>query len=84
MPAPGAVVRPGPDAAAAGAPGGLFNLNTADAATLETLPGVGAALAGRILEWREQNGAFASVDELDEVSGIGPAMLAKVRDLVTV
>ncbi|WP_245993416.1 ComEA family DNA-binding protein [Xylanimonas allomyrinae] len=45
---------------------------------------MGPALAARIVAWREQNGAFASVDELDQVSGIGPAMMAKVRDLVTV
>jgi len=92
-PAPGADVGAGAGAtggaasgtAATGTGAGmLVNLNTADAVTLETLPGVGPALAGRIVEWREQNGAFASVDELDEVSGIGPAMLAKVRDLVTV
>lgn len=92
IPAPGEAVAPAPALApAAGGgsgpsttTGGLINLNTADGPALETLPGVGVALAGRILQWREQNGAFASVDELDEVSGIGPAMLAKLRDLVTV
>ncbi len=89
IPAPGEVVAPAPAAVTGAGPAGvsadgLVNLNTADSATLETLPGVGPALAGRILDWRESNGAFASVDELDEVTGIGPAMLAKLRDLVTV
>lgn len=89
IPAPGEIVAPAPAAVAGAGPAGvsadgLVNLNTADSVTLETLPGVGPALAGRILDWRESNGAFASVDELDEVTGIGPAMLAKLRDLVTV
>jgi competence protein ComEA len=91
VPAPGEAVAaapaaPGVAAAPGGAPGtgGPVNLNTADEATLDTLPGIGPALAARIVAWRTDNGPFASVDELDEVSGIGPAMLAKVRDLVTV
>jgi competence protein ComEA len=60
------------------------NLNTATAAELDELPGVGPAIAQRILEWRELNGAFSSVDDLDEVSGIGPATLQRLRPLVTV
>ena len=55
--------------------GGLVNLNTADQAALETLPGVGPVTAAAILEWRSQHGAFTSVDELLEVSGIGDAIL---------
>jgi competence protein ComEA len=84
-----------PDAAAAqasapAAPGsgaaggtGLVSLNSADAAALETLPGVGPALAQRILAWRAANGAFASVDQLIEVSGIGARTLEGLRDRVT-
>jgi competence protein ComEA len=64
--------------------GGLVNVNTATSAQLEELPGVGPVLAGRILEWREQNGRFSSVDELGEVSGIGPKVLERLRPLVTV
>ena len=63
---------------------GPVDLNTADAAALETLPGVGPATAAAILEYREANGGFATVDELIDVPGIGEAKLAAVRDLVTV
>ncbi|SDD09047.1 competence protein ComEA [Sanguibacter gelidistatuariae] len=61
-----------------------INLNTADAVALDALPGIGPALAGRIVAWREQNGGFGAIDDLLEVSGIGPAVLSKIRDLVTV
>ena len=63
---------------------GRVNINTADAAALETLAGVGPALAARIIAWREQNGPFRSVDELTAVSGIGPKTLDGMRDQVTV
>jgi competence protein ComEA len=58
--------------------------NTATAAELETLPGIGPATAAAIVEHREQNGPFASVDDLDEVPGIGTAKLDAIRDLVRV
>lgn len=71
-----------------GAPGspapGMVNLNTADRATLESLPGVGPALAQRILDWRAANGAFATIEQLLNVSGIGPKILDRMRDRVTV
>ena len=54
------------------------------ASELEELPGVGPAIAQRIVEHRENNGPFASVDGLLEVSGIGPATLEKIRDRATV
>ncbi|MGO1977073.1 ComEA family DNA-binding protein [Brachybacterium tyrofermentans] len=63
-----------------GADGGTIDLNTASAAQLEELPGVGPAIAQRILEHREKNGPFTSVDGLLEVSGIGPATLEKIRE----
>lgn len=62
----------------------LVNINTADASTLETLPGIGPVLAGRILDYREENGPFPDVEALSGVSGIGPAVLAKLRPQVTV
>ncbi len=61
-----------------------IDLNTATAADLEELPGIGPALAERILDWRTENGGFTSVDQLDDVSGIGPATMDRLRDLVTV
>jgi competence protein ComEA len=67
------------------APGpGSVDLNMADARALEDLPGVGPVIAARIVAWRVANGAFRSVEELGEVSGIGDAVLAQVRDLVRV
>lgn len=72
---------------AVGAPdagGGTVDLNTATAAMLETLPGVGPALASRILDWRAANGRFTSVEQLLEISGIGNKTFASLRELVRV
>ncbi|RZS59073.1 competence protein ComEA [Microcella putealis] len=74
---------PASGAASSGA-AGLVNLNVADATTLETLPGVGPAIAARIIAWRDENGPFRSVDELLAVSGIGEKTLDGFRELVTV
>ncbi|HEX5995132.1 MAG TPA: ComEA family DNA-binding protein [Jiangellales bacterium] len=61
----------------------LVSLNGADAEQLATLPGIGPTLAGRIVQWREQNGRFTAVDELLEVTGIGPAKYEAIAELVT-
>ncbi|MDP9168482.1 MAG: ComEA family DNA-binding protein [Actinomycetota bacterium] len=66
------------------APTGLVNLNTATVEELDVLPGVGPVTAAAIIAWRDANGAFAGVDQLGEVDGIGPARLEKLRALVTV
>src|SRR5690606_23940236 len=58
-----------------GTVGGAVNINTADATQLETLPGIGPAMAERIISWREDNGAFTSVDDLLSVAGIGQKTL---------
>ncbi len=76
-PVPGAPVPAATTSAQA-----LINLNTADQAALEGLPGIGPVIATRIIEWRTANGAFRSVDELGEVSGIGDATLVRLRSLV--
>ncbi len=62
---------------------GLVNINTADAETLDTLPGIGPALAGRIIAFRSAQ-PFRTIDELERVSGIGPKTMVKLRPLITV
>lgn len=61
-----------------------LNLNRATAEELVTLPGIGPALAARIVEYREANGPFPNVEALDNVSGVGPAILNQISALVTV
>jgi len=62
---------------------GLISLKRAGDKQLEELPGIGPALAGRIIAWREANGGFKSVQDLLKVSGIGESLLSGVIDLVT-
>ena len=61
---------------------GLLSLSQADQASLETLPRIGPATAERIIAWREANGPFRSVEDLLAISGIGPATLEGLADLV--
>lgn len=61
-----------------------ININTATAAELELLPGIGPALAQRIIDHRREHGAFRRVEDLDDVKGIGPRTLEKLRPLVRV
>jgi comEA protein len=61
-----------------------IDVNTAGQAELELLPGIGPALARRIIEDREANGAFERVEDLDRVSGIGPKTVERLRGLVRV
>jgi competence protein ComEA len=75
----GAVAEAG---AGSGAAGGRVHLNTATLEQLDALPGIGPVTAQRILDYREEKGAFQSVDELDAVPGIGPARLEQLRELV--
>ena len=83
-PAAGAPVAGGPGGGAPAAPAAPVDLNTASAADLDALPGIGPVLAGRIVEVRQADGPFATVDELVEVPGIGDAVLARLRPLVRV
>lgn len=62
---------------------GKIHLNTADAAALETLPGIGPALATRIIDWRENNSGFSSIDDLLQISGIGLKIFEQLRDQVS-
>ena len=61
----------------------LIDVNRANVKQLIALPGIGPALATRIVDYRERNGPFARVDELTRVKGIGPAKLERIRVLVT-
>ena len=71
-------------ASGAGSSSGLVNINTASAAELQTLSGIGPSMAQSIIDERTQNGAFASVDDLMRVSGIGEKKLAKIKDCICV
>jgi competence protein ComEA len=67
-----------------GSPGStLISLNQASASELEELPGVGPALAGRMIDWRTANGGFKAKEDLLNVAGIGDKLFAAVKDLVT-
>jgi competence protein ComEA len=79
--APGAVPAAG---SGTGSVGSLVNINTAAAAELEALPGVGEVIAQRIVDYRTANGPFTSVDQLLDVSGIGESTLESMRESVTV
>ena len=69
-------------ASAAGSSGGVVSLNSATADELDSLPGIGPALAQQIITYRETQGPFTSIDQLTDVPGIGPAKLGQLRALV--
>jgi competence protein ComEA len=75
--------KPAPSRAAS-APTGPVNLNTATQAQLESLPGIGAATAKRILEYRQKSGGFKKIEELMNVKGIGEKSFLKLKSHVTV
>ena len=85
---PGGATTPGagiaPDKPGDGGASGTININTASATDLEKLPGIGPALAQRIVEYRDSHGPFASVDALTDVPGIGKAKLEGLREQATV
>lgn len=75
---------PAPAAASSGGSPGKVNINTASAAELDTLPGIGPGYAARIVAYRETNGPFQRSEEIQNVPGIGPATFARIKDLITV
>ena len=76
--------RTTPGKSGGGGASGTININTASASDLEKLPGIGPALAERIVEYRDSHGPFASVDALTDVPGIGKAKLEGLREQATV
>lgn len=85
------VVAAGQDKPAPAAKGGgtakstvVVNLNTATQAQLETLPGVGAKMAARIIEYRQKSGGFKKIEELMNVKGIGEKAFLKLKPQITV
>ncbi len=63
---------------------GRIDINLADAALLETLPGIGPAISQRIIEYREMNGPFETIEQLQKVNGIGPGKFEKIREQIAV
>ncbi len=61
-----------------------ININTANASTLRTLPGIGPVLSERIIEYRNQNGLFGIIDDIKDVSGIGEKKFEGIKDLICV
>jgi competence protein ComEA len=65
------------------APGAKVNINTAGIELLESLPGIGPALAQRIVDYRQSHGPFERIEDVTEVSGIGEAIFEAIQDLIT-
>ena len=78
-----APTTPVPGSTTSAVPGGTININTADQITLETIPGIGPVTAQAIIAYRTEVGSFSSIEQLLEVSGIGPATLESMRPYVT-
>jgi competence protein ComEA len=76
------LATPGAAASGGAAAAGPVHLNSATLEQLDSLPGVGPVTAQKILDYRQEHGAFGSVDELDAIAGIGPARLEQLRGLV--
>ena len=76
--------EPGRASSMKAAPSGPVNLNTATAAQLEALPGIGARTAALIVEYRQKNGGFKKIEELMNVKGIGEKSFLKLKPLITV
>lgn len=74
----------GGETGSGGSAGALVNINTATTVELETLPRIGPVTAQRIVDYREANGSFESIEDIEDVPGIGPATFEGLKDLITV
>ena len=83
-PPPSVAQTPHSGSAKAAATAGVVNINTASAAELEALPGVGAKTAARIVEYRQKNGPFKKIEELMNVRGVGEKNFLKLKPQITV
>ena len=62
----------------------MININTANETELEQLPGIGASIAGRIIDYRNKNGKFKAIEDIKNVTGIGETKFEKIKDLIKV
>lgn len=76
---PGATEEPNPQSSE-----DLININTASLEELDGLPGIGPTIAQRIIDYREENGPFQVIDDIMNVSGVGPSTFEQIKDLITV
>lgn len=76
--------KAGSAAKARATPGSPVNLNSASVAQLQTLPGIGASTAQRIVDYRQKNGSFKKIEELMNVKGIGEKSFLKLKPLISV
>ena len=79
-----AYVSPTANASSSSSTGSPININSADNAELDLLPGIGEVLSQRIVDYRLQNNGFKSIDELQKVPGIGDKLFGQLKDLVTI
>ncbi len=71
-------------ASSSGESGGLININTASLDELDSLPGIGPSTAQKIIDYRENNGPFATIEDIMNVAGIGESKFNQIKDLITV
>ncbi|MFW6115972.1 MAG: helix-hairpin-helix domain-containing protein [Chloroflexota bacterium] len=67
-----------------GSTGGVININTATAKDLEALPGIGEVTAQRVIDYREANGPFETIEDIQNVAGIGPKTFEAIREMIAV
>ncbi|HND47602.1 MAG TPA: ComEA family DNA-binding protein, partial [Anaerolineales bacterium] len=78
------LVLPGAtEASSSGSSQDLININTASVEELDSLPGIGPTIAQRIIDYRDENGPFQTIEDILNVSGVGPSTFDQIKDLIT-